>query len=174
MPAHTPTDGSKPRRGLPLAGWVMIIIPLTAVVASFVTYWLAARGGDAELPATFPAEGPALDRGVAQAARAAELGISARLDLSGAAGECQVELRLRDEAPGEIRVALTHATKPQLDRLMTLVRHENQYVSLCQPLPEGHWYVTMSDSADSWRLRTNATGSLNAVELVAAPTPAAQ
>lgn len=169
---RTPQGQASPQRGLPAAGYVMIIIPLIAVIASFVTYWLAARGGSQELPASFPAEGPALDNSLVQVRRAAELGIAARLDLSGSAGECRVTLQSNGEPPTEIRVALTHTTQPQLDRLMTLVPHQGQYVSLCKPLPAGHWYVTMSDAADSWRLRTNASGTLNAINLAATPTDA--
>jgi len=165
-------DQAKPRSGLPAAGYVMILIPLAAVIASFVSYWLAARGQDAALPSSFPAEGPVLERALAQTARAAELRISAQLDLSGVAGERHVQLAIGEEPPTEVRVALTHATQSNLDRVLTLVRHQGAYVSLCEPLPPGHWYVTMSDAADSWRLRTDATGKLDAVELVAR-TPAA-
>lgn len=162
-----------PSNRLPPAAWVMIGIPAVAVIASFITLGLALNEREPTLPNNFNWEGAPLERDIARAARAGEIGARAILDLSAQGGRCSVAFSANTVPPDVLVVQLTHATNPDLDRTWALRPASDGYTAACEPVPAGHWYVTLSDGAESWRIRQEVTGTLGSITLTAAPPPEA-
>jgi hypothetical protein len=139
-----------------LAVWVAILVPVVAVLGSAVTLYLAYSGREPELPAQYAWEGAPLDRDLARAGRARELGVSLALDF-GTPDLVRARLAFAADAPApeSLRMQLTHATLPALDREIRLVREAgtaSEYVARSAPLPRGHWLVQV-ESGEEWRVR---------------------
>ena len=141
--------------------WAMIGIPLATVVASAVTLFLAIDGAEPELPAQYAWEGKALDADLALGEAAHRAGVSVELTLA-KTGRIEARLDVAASAPDSsnrslpstLRLRLTHATLPQLDRDLTLAATGSPGVFALDaaPIPAGHWLVQI-DHADEWRIR---------------------
>jgi hypothetical protein len=145
-----------PDAGPNLTVWVAIVVPVVAVLASALTLYLAYAGREPELPAQYAWEGATLDRDLERGARARALGVGLTLDL-GTADLVRARLEMASDAaaPESLRLRLTHATLPQLDRELQLVREAGatrDYVARIEPLPKGHWLVQV-ESGEEWRVR---------------------
>jgi hypothetical protein len=163
-------NSNSPSTRLPAAAIVMIAVPTAAVIASFVTLGLALSGREPTLPDNFNFEGAPLERDIARAARAAEIGVRATLDLAATGGSCRASFAADAAPPDALVVQLTHATIPELDRTIALRPAERGYAGHCDQLPPGRWYVTLSDTANSWRIRQEVSGSLERIDLAARTT----
>ena len=162
-----PPASNAPRRANPVL-WLVIGLPLLAVVASFTSLALAITRGDKDLPANYHWEGPALARADARAAAAAALGVTATIRIGPGAAGCSVELR--GATPAALRLTLTHPTEQSLDRRIELVRAGNSYRAPCAELTSAHWWLELGDDAGGWLLRQRLHGTLaEPVSLGAAP-----
>jgi len=159
MDATAPADRPHDRPRANPALWAMIGIPAATVVASAITLMMAYGGAEPELPARYAWEGAALDRDIARAARARELGLGAELGLLG--GD-RVVLRLTgaavplQAAPQSLTLHLTHATRPASDRSVTLTRSgdSGRYEGrMAGALPDARWLIQLDDGRGEWRLR---------------------
>jgi len=160
-PPHTPSRANP-------ALWAVIGIPAATVVASAVTLMMAYGGAEPELPERYAWEGAALDLDVARAARARALDLGARLEFR---DDGRVVLQLVaparadrsstadaaiGAAPRALTLHLTHATRPALDRSVTLTpaaevgRFEGR---IGGALPAARWLVQLDDDRGGWRLR---------------------
>jgi hypothetical protein len=139
-----------------LTVWVAIVVPVIAVLASALTLYLAYAGREPELPAQYAWEGATLDRDLERGARARALGVALTLDLGTAdLVRARLETATAGAAPESLRLRLTHATLPRLDRDLQLVREAgttSDYVARIEPLPKGHWLVQI-ESGEEWRVR---------------------
>jgi hypothetical protein len=140
-------------------------IPLLAVIASFLTLFLAIAKPDGELPEQYHWEGFKLDRDFEQSKRAAALNVRATVTRT-QAGICRLELSVKDTPPAALTLVLTHATQPGHDRTLNLTRaslkHEGaSYEAPCVPVPNAHWRVSLSDDQGAWSLRQYTVGALN-------------
>lgn len=151
--ATLPSGGRSPARANPVL-WMVIGLPLLAVLASFGSLALALSHGDRELPSTYHWEGNALDRDDARRARAQALGLRAALRLDATTQRCVV--RLQGMQPESLRLDLTHPTEPGADRHLLLQRSGDAYSAACTALPAAHWWVQLSDPAGDWLLRARA------------------
>lgn len=108
--------------------WFLISLPATAVVAGLVTFYLAARGWDGPVASDYYKQGLAINEELTRSNRAAELGVTASVKLSGlAVGErVRVELRSVQPLPVEpaLRLRLIHPGWRDADRLAVLARSE--------------------------------------------------
>ncbi len=136
--------------------WLAIGVPAATVLASVLTLFVAYRGADPELPAQYVTEGAPLDADLAQAQQARDQGITLQVDLS-AGDRLHIEYRSAAglPAPEQLRLRLTHATRPMLDRDIRAGREAGRtdaYAAAMPPLEHGHWLVQVEDSG-RWRLR---------------------
>lgn len=159
-----------------LTVWVAIVVPVVAVLASALTLYLAYAGREPELPAQYAWEGATLDRDLERGARARALGVGLTLDL-GTADLVRARLAMANDAPApqSLRLRLTHATLPQLDRDLQLVLEAGttrDYVARIEPLPKGHWLVQV-ESGEEWRVRGEFDAPVPLVTLGAAASAAA-
>lgn len=150
--------------------WLMWLLPAAAVIASFATLAIALRDADRALPANYHWEGERLDADFERARRAAQLGITARIEWSAADGTCTAALTPASAGGEALELRLTHGVDAGLDRMLRLVRVDggpggNSYRAPCTPLPQGRWRVALQDAAGSWAVRANVEGAPASFEL---------
>jgi len=146
--------------------WFVVGLPLTVVVAAFITLYLAARGSDDVVRDDFRKEGLAIYVDPARDAAAAAAGARATLVVDAARGQIRATVTLgQGTAPDTLLVLLSHATQAELDRLLTLHGADGRYEGAMEELPEGHWYVEITPPDRSWRLRGDFQDSTAAIEL---------
>lgn len=165
---HTATAGDplNSRRFNPTL-WAMIGIPAAAVLASFVTLFLAIDGAEAELPGVYATEGQRLDEDFRLRAAARQAGVAVALRVD-AAGFVEAQLRLADgeSSPERLRVALTHVTDARRDRQLDLQRvgMSSRYRGELSPVPRGRWLVRISEPG-RWHVVGRSTLPANRVDL---------
>ena len=148
--------------------WLLIAGPAIAVVASLYTGWLALSTDDGVVTDDYYKRGLSINQRLARVDRAAELQLSARVDVT-AEGIVSVALAspsLDARAfPAVVRIAIAHPTRAGLDRGAELVRGPGgAYVGHIEPVPSGRWLVIVE--TDAWRLPVlEVTGSLHDVRL---------
>jgi uncharacterized protein len=137
--------------------WLVVILPLTAVVASFVSLALAIRSDDGLVEDDYYKQGMAINRVLDRDRAAATHGLESRVALDDARHELRIQLTAHHGAtlPENIEFKFMHATRAGVDHDLILPRlADGTYRT---PLPElvpGHWDVQIT--AQDWRL----TGSL--------------
>ncbi|MCC7325278.1 MAG: FixH family protein [Burkholderiales bacterium] len=132
--------------------WLLMLGPGIVVVAGIITLWLAVASDDGLVADDYYKRGLAINRTLARADRAAELGMAATVDVD-SAGRARVALRARDRAalPVAIRLAVLHPTRAGADHRAVLVRGpDGDYVGSIAPLTSGRWLVAVE--TDDWRL----------------------
>jgi hypothetical protein len=144
-----PPAGVPARRNYAL--WLVVGLPLAAVIAALASVVVAIRGGDAPLPERYHWEGSQLDADQARLESAARRGISAAFSFDATAGECRIALQ--GAAPAGVQLNLAHATLTGLDQHVLLQRAGDAYVGHCAPLAPGHWWLEVADPSDGWLLR---------------------
>lgn len=141
-----------------IALWAMIGIPSATVVASAITLGMAYGGAEPELPERYAWEGAALDKDLARATRARELGLGADIEMR-ADGRVIVRLSQPKDrkvtAPESLTLHLTHATRPAQDRTAKLGAGAvpGRFEGRLDPLPAARWLVQLEDGGGEWRLR---------------------
>jgi len=144
--------------------WLMWLLPGCAVVASFVTLFIAVENGDRALPETYHWEGARLDADFARARAAATLGIEIEFESRG--GQCRALVRHVPGEPAALNVLLTNGADAELDRRLRLVRMAPQeYRAACAPIAAGSWRVAVDDDSGAWSIRAVANGALASLAL---------
>lgn len=136
--------------------WVLIAIPLSAVIMGIVMITLALQSWSGLVVDDYYKQGKHINRVLARDKLAWELGLGAELNL-----EPGGEIEIRFEADGALisaqalELELVHATRPGLDRKLDLKRFDTRGYRGRLDLPgQGRWNLYLQ-TAD-WRL----TGSL--------------
>ena len=152
--------------------YAVIGIPLATVVAGFATLYLAFTSNGHELPAEYAWEGTALEVDLERAQAARDQQIHVRLDFA-AGGRIEAIVSGLDSAaaPPSLRLAMTHATLPELDQtrmLRLLDPATGRYGAEGAPLPEGAWWLEVAHDPE-WRLRGKVAALHASVDLGTPP-----
>ena len=138
--------------------WLVVLLPLTAVIGGFVTLALAIHSDDGLVEDDYYKRGMEINRALDRDRAAAAHGLVGTLELD----DARHELRVRLDAPRpmaspeNLELKLMHATRAGLDRTVVLARAVDGAYRLPLPaLAAGHWDVQLA--AQDWRL----TGSLH-------------
>jgi hypothetical protein len=137
--------------------WLLIALPLTAVVAGFTTLWLAIQSDDGLVADDYYKRGKEINRELSRDRAAAELGLVAKLEINTATRRLAVKLSARANTvlPEQIELKFLHATRAGLDRTLILPRQNSAlYETPIPNLPPGRWHLQLA--AQDWRL----TGSI--------------
>jgi hypothetical protein len=123
--------------------WLLMLMPATAIVAGFITLWLAITSFDGLVADDYYKQGLAINQTLARANAAQERGLVGQVKFS--ADEISVGLAARSgvELPSKLLVTLAHPTKGGLDQQLVLER-------------SGDWKVLIEDESRSWRLSGTA------------------
>jgi len=156
------------RQGWP---WFLILLPLTVVIACFVTLYLALSTDEALVRDDYYKEGLAINRRLEQEAYAREHGISAELRYDPAT--LGVELRLVGAARAEAQLTLSivHPTDDHRDQSIRLqAAGDGVFVGKATEALDGKRYLLLQhgeSGENAWRLRgTLLPASPAAVETV--------
>lgn len=152
--------------------WLVIALPSAAVAGGVLTLVLAVSSRDELVRDDFRKEGLAIYLDPERDEAARRVGARARLSVDGSAGTLRAAVTMDVGAmPGELVAVLSHATRAEYDRLLSLRRAgPGEYVATLDTLPSGHWYVELTPVDRSWRLRSDFRDGQTVIEL--APPPA--
>ncbi len=152
--------------------WLLISLPASAVIAGFVTLWLAMTTNNALVVDDYYKEGKAINLQLARDRVAGEMGLTGTLR-RGADGGLQLELVAASGSPlpDTVGLRLVHATRAEQDQRLTLrAARAGLYLAPDAPLPAGgRWTVHVEDPAGAWRLVGIASGFDAPLQLVADP-----
>ncbi len=162
-------DRERPWHREPMV-WLIITLPLSAVIAGLSTVVIAHHGSDPVVADEFRREGLAVLHDPTRDQAAMRLGVSADLDIA----DSRLIVRLesgRAARPGHVVVVLSHATRAQFDRLITLaLLPDGRYGAPLPALAAGHWHLELSPADRAWRLTGEFIDSPHALHLMARPT----
>lgn len=136
--------------------WLVMIPPAAAVVAGFITAWLAGAP-----PALVVDDYSEIAMTTEQSRKrdrlARQLGLAAFVELAAPGDTADtVQLTLRAEqdgfrAPPQLRLRFIHPTREELDQALTLAREGGRYTGQLAR-PESRVYVQLEDLEGQWRL----------------------
>ncbi len=136
--------------------WVLIALPLCAVIAGVATLVIAIKHEDGLVAEDYYKQGLEINRVLARESRAAALGLSARVMLSN--GRIRVGIDGSNELPGEIMVRFIHPTRAGEDRTAALrAIADGWYEGIMPAMTAGRWRVHAEDDQGRWRV----TGTWN-------------
>jgi len=137
--------------------WVLIGLPMSAVIAGIITVIIAASGRDSLVVGDYYKQGKAINLQREAGQRAAALGLDALLRFDGAGRGLQL-LVTGEQMPDTLRLQLLHPTHADRDRDLQLRRGDGGYrAELAVPLQKARWYLRLEPTDASWRL----SGELN-------------
>lgn len=133
--------------------WLIAGLPATAVVASFITYFIAAHEPDSLVKADYRKEGFALVEKTTEADRmAAELGLLARLTVNH--GKLEVTLKSRlASAPARVALTIIHPTKESQDIHLILDGSKGEpYIANLPDVGNGKRILVLEPEDRAWRI----------------------
>lgn len=138
--------------------WLVIALPLSAVVMGISMYYLAWKTRDGLVVDDYYQKGKEINQLLERDRRAADLGLNGRLALDAVTQTVQVEITSTKAAlPSKIGLRWLHGTRAGFDHTQELAMQSSGHYRAALPvLPPGHWYVQVE--AQDWRLQ----GSLHA------------
>jgi hypothetical protein len=151
----TTQDEHRPWKREPLV-WLLIAIPLSAVIMGIVMLTLAIQSWSGLVVDDYYQKGKQINRVLARDQFAFELGLAANLQVLDS-GRIEIQFDPGVSViPGErIELKLVHATRPGLDRNLFFDNQQLHLLEAKLPIPgPGRWNVFLQ--TDDWRL----TGSL--------------
>lgn len=132
--------------------WLLMSLPLTAVVAGLLTWWLAFRSDDGLVDKNYYKEGMAINRVLASQQRAKDLGISARLGQDGRKLSLSVSSLRSLQAEGRLRLRLLNPVRAGMDQEVFLVLQKDGYEGYLPQALSGRWNLKLEDEGGVWQL----------------------
>lgn len=132
--------------------WLLIALPLTAVIAGMVTLYLAIVSSDGLVVDDYYRRGKAINRDLARDQAAADHQLHAALDYTAAQNLFTLILQAQDYTlPQAVGLSVLHPTMAGRDQVVTLVHQgAGHYAGAAADLAPGNWYIQLE--ADDWRL----------------------
>lgn len=140
--------------------WLIIMIPLSAVVMGAIMLTLAIATYDGLVSDDYYRQGLQINRAMQrdELARSYDLGATVLLGAPGEAIEVSLSGNPGFTSPELVQLRLFHATRSGLDRNLALRRvASGRYLASSPRLEPGHWYLQLD--ADGWRLKTRFPAS---------------
>jgi uncharacterized protein len=148
--------------------WLLMGGPFVVVIASTVTFWLAARTPDAMVVDDYYKQGNAINQLIERDDEAVKLGLGAEVRFPGGnGGQLEVDMTSKQPLawPPAIQVLLVHPTKADLDRTVELhlstAAQSNgaHYVGQVGPTEHIAYQLTVQDFGNKWRLMSDRRGA---------------
>lgn len=132
--------------------WLIIVLPVTAVIASITTYWLASSNADTLVTEQYVKEGFAVRQVADRDLKAAELGVGATLNAE--PGRLTVDLEGRFEVlPRNLVLTLAHPSDPNMDMVLLLEpAGESTYTTVYATIPAGKRHLELTPGDKAWRI----------------------
>ena len=132
--------------------WLIIALPLTAVIGGVITLWLAVSTSDGLVVDDYYQRGKEINLDLARDKAAQRRGASAVVTLDVAANAVDVQFAdMEGGWPDRVRLSLLHPTRAGHDVVIDLLHAGSGNFHGSLPAPAGgHWYVQLE--ANDWRL----------------------
>lgn len=131
--------------------WFLIALPLTAVVGSMITIYLATTRSDSMVVDDYARIGLSTQLRLERDSQARALGLSARLEIVDGAIAARLDGGL-PTPPDMLFLTLSHPTQAWKDRRIELVTDGAAYRGRIEMPPSDRWYVQLEPPDFSWRL----------------------
>ncbi|MDP3289530.1 MAG: FixH family protein [Methyloversatilis sp.] len=136
--------------------WLLMLGPVTVIVAGVITTWLAATGNTALVADDYYKQGLTINRTLERERRADELGVKVAIAVTPKGDgtmRLDIQLSMDDPAklPGRLRIFLAHPTRSELDRELLFDGVGGLYSGVVQDLAPTHWKLVIEDDVRDWR-----------------------
>jgi len=132
--------------------WLIIALPMTAVIASMFTIYKAVSTADGLVVDDYYKRGKAINRYLARDAAALRYQLKAGIDFD--LRDNRVQIRLESAAvalPATLTFSLLHPTQAGYDQVLVLQHGgDGVYEGAIDEVGRGNWYLQLE--ADDWRL----------------------
>lgn len=132
--------------------WLLMIPPLTAIVAGAITVWIAVVTADGLVVDDYYKQGLAVNQRLARDEAAQRIGISATLMLSADGRGLRAMISAKVPLNGEIRLRLAHPTRNGYDQEVVLSRQPGDYYEARLEHPLNGRRIVSLESTDGWRV----------------------
>ena len=133
--------------------WMLILIPMSAVIMGIVMITLAIESDSGLVVDDYYKKGKQINKVIARDKMAALMSLNAGLEFNTETARVDVQFLTDNWPPDDeaITLGLYHATRPGMDQLLLLEKLEpNHYSAEFKPLAQGRWKVQLA--TDKWRL----------------------
>lgn len=133
--------------------WLLMLGPVTVIIAGIITTWLAVSGADGLVEDDYYKQGLAVNQRKQRDAAALARGLSAEVQQDAAAGLLRLRLSGQPPFPPVLQLQLIHPTRAGGDRTLTLAQVEGGlYQSALAESLTGRWRVEIAGPDADWRL----------------------
>lgn len=144
--------------------WFLIALPLTAVVGSMITIYLATTRSHSMVVDDYARIGLSTQLRLERDQRARALGLTARFELTDGAVLAVLRGNL-PENPDMLFLTLSHPTQADKDRRIELISDGVAYRGRLELPPSDRWYVQLEPVDLSWRLAGESRAGGGPLEL---------
>lgn len=134
--------------------WFLILLPASAVAASFTTLVIALRHSDSVVRPDWSDHGYRINEDLGRQSTAARRGISARIELSDQGRALTATLTGMQATPANLELRLQHPTHAERDIAFELVAAgANRYTAVAPRPVDGTWDATLRVPDGDWQIR---------------------
>jgi hypothetical protein len=134
--------------------WLIIGLPLSAVVAGLATFYIAVHNADDIVKDEYVKTGMAVEAPRERLQQAAKMGLAATLSYNGG----KLEMRLLKQGPqaDTLFLTLVHPTRAELDTQITLTSvGQGKYQARVELTGQGKRHLILEPPGHTWRLEGN-------------------
>jgi hypothetical protein len=134
--------------------WILMAGPAAAVVAGFITLYIAAAGSDPLVADNYYKDGLAINRMLERDRNAARHGYRAVVLLGTDGSRVRIHLSGQGQLPERVQLRFSHPTRASADRDVSARRIQpGWYEGEMDLQPAARWDVQLEDAERHWRLR---------------------
>ena len=148
--------------------WLIIGLPLAAVIGGFTTLWLAVKNADSLVADDYYKQGMAVHLSRDKDARAAALGLKADIQVRGGILSVRLSGRL-DRFPDRLDLTLVHLAHAEQDRIINLSAiAPGEYQGVLPTMSAGLRQLILEPKQQDWRLSGRGNVPFTALTRLAA------
>ncbi len=133
--------------------WLIIVLPMSAVVGSLTTWWIASQKFDGLVSEEYYKEGMAIHQVFERDAQARAMHLSARIQASGDRLALHLESAGTPVFARELKLSIVHPTQSGQDHELTLQADaDGVYTATLPPLREARRTLVLEPADRAWRL----------------------
>jgi hypothetical protein len=139
--------------------WVLIMLPMSVVVASMITLYLAIENPFSVVVDDYYKRGLAINQDLAREHRAQEQGIELDMQLAAHSAQLHVHyVSTKGEIPKQLKVQFIHPTLKQRDQTVLMVRTgDRDYSGKIGELVGKQWDLVVEPDDGQWRISTRVS-----------------
>jgi len=132
--------------------WFLMFLPLSVVIAGFVTFYIAQNSPPSLVTGNYYKEGLAINEDMQLEANAKKLGLSAVISTN--RSTFNLQLIGLAEQPNELLIDLSHATISQHDQSFSVTRVADGIYQSSSLVPQpGKWYISIRNPENTWEIK---------------------